>query len=346
MCKLVRCWALCALGVAPWAFADTRVDAAPQLRQELRAAQPGTTVRLAAGEYWVAVDVTGVALEIPAGVTLDARGTTIRLIENDLRGYYVIAMPGNDSHLIGGTIVGDRDRHLGKLGEWGMCVGVRGASNVTIRGTKVQNCWGDGIYVGTAGDSNRPSRDVKIQDVEATNNRRNNISIVSAIGFQLSNIRASRANGHPPQAGIDLEPNGGDRVIDGVLSDIVVANNEGRGLVFAGSEGEIRNIRMDRIRATGNAGAGFWLKAATGVRGTTLVATGNGWHGMMLTRVQDFNLSDYSGVRNWQLSAGVPDISIVGSDRVHLEKSSSNGVPVTGKSPQISFRKSTELTFK
>lgn len=339
-------WALAAVFAIFTLPALALQDSGPELRRLLAAAQPGSTVKLAPGEYWLAVNESGTALDIPSGVTLDARGATIRLIENTRPGYFMISMAGRDSHLLGGTIIGDRDKHLGTTGEWGMCIGVRGARNVSIKGVTVTNCWGDGIYVGAAPNSIDPSRDVTIEDVEAVNNRRNNISIVAVIGFKLSKVRALRANGTPPQAGIDLEPGEGEIVSRGVLSDIEVSDNAGRGLVFAGSEGELSNIRLDRVRASGNAGAGFWLKAATGVTASNLTATGNGWHGLMLTRMRDFGLYDYSGARNWRKTEGVADIFIDGSERVHMEKALTNGFPVTQRSPLISIRKSSEVTFR
>lgn len=264
-----------------------KVDQAPVLRQAIAAAQRagGGTVTVPPGTYWVAIDATGKALEIPAGVTLDLTGAELRLIENDARGYQVVLFTGQGqpSAIVGGTIVGDRARHLGQDGEWGMCISVRGASDVAIRGTRVFECWGDGIYVGTAaGDRGVPSRRVTIEGVEAARNRRNNISIVAASGFRIANVHLHGAHGTAPQAGIDLEPNGKDVVEDGEIVDMVSERNAGYGFVIDGHVGPVRRIAIDRVRSQDNGRSGFLLRAARELRVGDVQSARNEGHALSI----------------------------------------------------------------
>lgn len=264
-----------------------KVDQVPVLRRAIEAASNagGGVVTVPPGSYWVAIDGKGAALEIPAGVTLDLTGVELRLIENGERGYQVVLFTGQGqpSAIVGGTIVGDRERHLGTEGEWGMCISVRGASDVTIRGTKVFDCWGDGIYVGTA-LANRavPSQRITIEGVEAARNRRNNISIVAAVGFRIANVHLHHANGTLPQAGIDLEPNGNDRVEDGEIVDVLTEHNAGYGFVIDGHVGTVRRIAIDRARSQDNGQSGFLLRAAGDLKVGSVRSSRNKGNGLSL----------------------------------------------------------------
>jgi hypothetical protein len=43
---------------------------------------------------------------------------------------------------------GDLLSHKGKTGEWGMGIGIRSSQNIEIYNAQIEECWGDGIYVG------------------------------------------------------------------------------------------------------------------------------------------------------------------------------------------------------
>jgi hypothetical protein len=280
-----------------------KADHAPIIRQAIQAAEKagGGVVTLPPGSYWVAVDQSGTALEIPAGVTLDLTGAELRLIENDRRGYQVVLFTGRGkpSAIVGGQIVGDRDRHLGKDGEWGMCISVRGAVDVTIRGTKVFDCWGDGIYVGVApGADASPARRITIEGVEAGHNRRNNISIVAAVGFRIANAHLHNARGTPPEAGIDLEPNAKDVVEDGEILDVLTEHNASYGFAIDGNVGTVRQITLDRVRSQENGRSGFLLRAASGLRIGAIASARNKGHGLSIVGTSDVGIDSFHAQDN------------------------------------------------
>lgn len=321
------------------ARASAQPDAGPQLRERLTNAAPKTTVRIAPGEYWVAVDDRGVALEIPAGVTVDARGVTLRLIPNDRPSYSMVLFMGTNSHLVGGTLIGDRRRHRGISGEWGMCISVRGATQVSIRDVRASDCWGDGIYVGA--QEGRPSRDVTIDRVELHSNRRNNVSLVAVDGFRILNTRVHGASGTPPQAGIVLEPNAGTAVVNGSLKNVEAIGNTGRGVVIGGSKGVVKNIELESIRAADNTGAGFWLQTFEHGRASRLVAEGNRARGLVLLRARDFALTGYTGNRN----LGV-DVSVDRSERIDLDSLVVDGQPASLGGRAINVQRSSAVTAR
>jgi polygalacturonase len=109
-----------------------------------------------------------------------------------------------DVRITGGTIIGERNGHKGNTGEWGMGILVSdAASNISINGITIKDCWGDGIYLGGFSGVS----DVTIDQVVCDNNRRQGLSITNANNVVISNSIFKNTNGTNPQAGIDLEPN-------------------------------------------------------------------------------------------------------------------------------------------
>lgn len=145
-------------------------------------------------------------------VTLDGE---IRLRPNAFKGYKMLFTRGNNIAIQGkGSIVGDKDNHLGNDGEWGMGIYVSGGQNICISELIVKNCWGDCIYV------TRKANKVSIDGCYLGNSRRQGISIISADSVFVKNCQIKNIGGTPPGYAIDVEPNKGDSVkyvlIDGV----------------------------------------------------------------------------------------------------------------------------------
>jgi hypothetical protein len=123
------------------------------------------------------------------------------------------------------NIQGDRDHHIGSGGEWGMGINISGSSNIQIINPKVANCWGDGIYLGKAG--NAVNNNIDILYAQLDNNRRNGISIICSNGLNLTSPLVSNTNGTPPMAGIDIEPNdNSDEINDVNIKSATTFNNE------------------------------------------------------------------------------------------------------------------------
>jgi hypothetical protein len=98
-----------------------------------------------------------------------------------------------------------------------------GCTDVAIHGLTSNSCGGDGFYIG--GGVGTPATRVYLHDIEAGDNRRNNMSIVNAKNFYISNPYLTNANGTSPQTGIDIEPNVSTDVLSGVIQGGLVENS-------------------------------------------------------------------------------------------------------------------------
>ena len=109
----------------------------------------------------------------------------------------------------GGSIKGERYIHIGSLGEWGMGIGIYDSENINVSGISISDCWGDGIYLGSnhGQDADAGNTAISITNCKLFNNRRNNLSIVSADNVIVDNCYFEYANGTAPEYGIDIETN-------------------------------------------------------------------------------------------------------------------------------------------
>lgn len=134
-------------------------------------------------------------------------------------------------------IVGDKDKHIGEEGEWGMGIAIRSSSFIKITNPKISNCWGDGIYIGRVNKKNSkgyfiPSNNISITGGELDLNRRNGISITCAISVLIENISITNTLGTLPMAGIDIEPNSKYDFIDDITLNSVTTKNNGCGILI------------------------------------------------------------------------------------------------------------------
>lgn len=146
----------------------------------------------------------------------------IRLEGNGFSSCDIIRVTGRNVRIKGkGSIVGDRDTHKGKNGEWGMGIRLHGATDITLSGLTIKDCWGDCIYIGGK------SKNIKIDNCVLRGSRRQGISITKANGVTVSNCRIADISGTNPQYAIDIEPNK-HCVVDHVLiRNVTVTGCEG-----------------------------------------------------------------------------------------------------------------------
>lgn len=129
------------------------------------------------------------------------------------------------------NIVGDRYTHTGKDGEWGFGISIQDSKNIYLYKPIVKDCWGDGIFIGSEGKI--VSENVIVNGGLVDNNRRNGISVTSAIGLTISNVVAANSNGTFPKAGIDLEPSNNWEFMQNInVNNVVTFNNDEDGLLI------------------------------------------------------------------------------------------------------------------
>jgi hypothetical protein len=171
-----------------------------------------------------------------------ADGAVLKVIPNDADRYALLSISGvSNVWVIGGTLEGERDQHMGKSGEWGMGISiVKDARHITISGVTSKRMWGDGFYV-------QGAKDVRFCGVTADANRRQGLSVIHADGLLVLNSVFKNTRGTRPSAGIDLEPDRAEQRITNVrIVGSKFLDNAGAGVVVAGKKGRITKVEMTR----------------------------------------------------------------------------------------------------
>ena len=128
-------------------------------------------------------------------------------------------------------IIGEREQHTGTTGEWGMGAEMRGSSNIYFEYIEANDCWGDGVYIGSTPEQNY-CENIKIGELYADNNRRQGISVVSVKGLKIGYGLLTNTNGTAPEAGIDFEPNNATEFLQGVDVTLETSGNAQHGVFF------------------------------------------------------------------------------------------------------------------
>ena len=188
----------------------------------------GGIVDIPAGNYMInTLYQTGNSYE-KAGLVLKsniivriASGATLYAIPNGEKSYQMFSITHVDNvHIIGGRLIGDRDNHIGNLGQTGYGVRITDSTNVVIEDLYAGEFWGDGVFLG------ENSKNITIYRVVCDHNRRQGMSIVGGQNVKILESEFKRSDGTPPKAGIDIEPEG----------DYPIAKDiEVRGCLFEGN---------------------------------------------------------------------------------------------------------------
>ena len=175
------------------------------------------TVTIEDGNYKLSVrDSDATALLISDNTNLIINGN-LTLLPNSLSKYVIMRIKGNNVKISGkGSLVGDRQKHLGIKGEWGFGINVTQSKNVSITGLTIRDCWGDCIYIG------KKSENITINNVNLRNARRQGISIISGNKIRIKNSVICDIAGIAPEFAIDIEPNKNDTVKDVVIDNVKI----------------------------------------------------------------------------------------------------------------------------
>ena len=177
-------------------------------------------------------------LRLPSNMDVTINGTLI-LAPNSFEEYTMIFINGNNITLHGnGSIVGDKQKHLGSRGEWGMGIYIHESNKVKMSDITVKDCWGDCVYIGGG------SKDIYIEKCILDNGRRQGISVTSAANVYIRNCTISNVGGTSPQYAIDLEPNAGNVVENVMIYDVKSLNCQG-GIM---SHGRAKDAKIGLIK--------------------------------------------------------------------------------------------------
>jgi parallel beta-helix repeat protein len=212
------------------------------------AAGTGGTVRVPAGTYLVnPIAHNGRGLILGSRLTFDlAPGAVLKAIPNAAENYTIVSVSfANDVKIQGGTLMGDRDRHRGTTGEWGMGLSIESSRNVVVADLTARECWGDGFYV-------YGSKNVTLCAVLAQHNRRNGASIVECDGLTVRSSVFRDTQGTAPEDGLDIEPNPGQTVSNVLITGCLFAENAGSGLESGVPDSNIGRAFIANVAIDGN----------------------------------------------------------------------------------------------
>lgn len=240
----------------------------------------GGTVRVPAGNYMVDAER---AIALRSNMRLEmAPDAQLTALPNAQKRYHIIrAWRVQDVQIVGGRIVGDRDQHQDSQGEWGYGINISASRNVTVDGTQISDCWGDGMWIGALGKGMAAelSEDITVRNVVSSNNRRQGLSIGPCNRVRILDCTFSNTHGTKPQSGIDLEPQKQGQASDVLIEGCTIVGNQGSGVeVHLNVSGLV--IRQCTIRDNAGYGVlavdmdGLWLDGNT--------ITGNGLNGVAL----------------------------------------------------------------
>ena len=179
------------------------------------------------------------------------KNSALILAPTNLPAYVMLRMVGVENvKIYYPVLIGDRDKHTGTTGEFGMGLSIVSSQHITIYGPHVSKCWGDGIYIG--GTTEQNSSDVSIINPVLDYNRRDGISIVSGKNIRITNGVISNTTGTLPMCGIDFEPDGPKNDIDSVLvKNVVTYNNNQCGILISLSKLPAENAKHVNIDIDG-----------------------------------------------------------------------------------------------
>lgn len=182
-------------------------------------------------DFPILINENGLALRSNSNV-LFRENSKIILKPNGLERYYILKIEDvSNVNIYYPHLIGDRTKHLGQRGEWGMGIGIMNSKNIKIVNPVVKNCWGDGIIIG---GGKGPSHDIVIESPFLENNRRNGISITNGKTIRISNALVANSNGTLPMSGIDIEPDDNHNIVDDIeIINPITFNNAENGLLIA-----------------------------------------------------------------------------------------------------------------
>ena len=154
----------------------------------------------------------------------------VNLLPNSLRHYSIFLIRDKSNVIIEGKgrIIGDVETHTGTTGEWGHGIQISSSKNIVVRDITVSKCWGDGISISSVSTTNL-SKDVTIDNIVSTYNRRLGVSIISGDNIRFLNSTTElngSINGTSPKRGLDIEPDP-NSFLNNVLVDNCIIKDQG-----------------------------------------------------------------------------------------------------------------------
>lgn len=188
--------------------------------------------------------------------------------------YQIISLHGVENvKIYNPTLVGDRDKHLDSKGEWGFGIDIRGSRNIDIFNANISNCWGDGIVLvktmrnmrtGITKEKIFSTENINIIGGIINNVRRNGITIAGGKDIVIKSLLIANINGTNPMAGIDIEPDDSNNILENINIENVKINNANVGIDLHlgqyGNQGVAKDVTVSCSNiSVENANSGIYI---------------------------------------------------------------------------------------
>lgn len=167
-------------------------------------------------------------LTMQSNVNLDLNGSTILQNTNDQYAYANVSMYNiENASISNGIIMGDKDEHIyneenGHSHEGGYGISIIACKNITVKNLEIYNMTGDGINIYGINQGEKICTNVKIENNNIHDCRRQGITIGCGEDIVICNNEIHEISGTDPQSAIDLEGNFDTEIID----EVVIQNNK------------------------------------------------------------------------------------------------------------------------
>lgn len=163
-----------------------------------------------------------------------SEGARLELLPHSVKSYQIMRIHDVGNVLIENAHVdGRRDLNAVTGGEWGMGISICGSTDkVRLIDPVTDNCWGDGIYIGSTRKQGY-CEDVYIRNHRADSNRRQGMSVISVKRLVVDDPVWANTGGTSPQAGLDIEPNEKNDRLDYIrINNPKTSNCAGNGILI------------------------------------------------------------------------------------------------------------------
>ena len=194
-------------------------------------------------------------ISVLSNTVIDLNFATLKVISNSRDNYKILYIDNKENIVVkNGFILGDNATHDGTSGEWGHGLVIKDSSNIIVENVNASLCWGDGFNIQSDGEYENSY--ITFKDCIADDNRRQGLSISGGLhdGYfeNCEFLRTGTTSRTNPSAGVDLEPELGQKCRNITFFNCKFRENHGAGIEIRDSY----DLTLDNCLIDKNTGDG------------------------------------------------------------------------------------------